>query len=165
MTPPRWPKLDPIDIKILVELQRGGRMTNQRLSVLIGLSPRPCLERVRRLEHAGIIHHYMAVLDLSLMPELVAAFAEISLKSQGSQAFSNFERFIATCPEVVECYLVSGEFDYLVHVVCPSLERYNALTTAWIDDDGLQVARMVSNLVIKPVRHFAGYPLGRLVGR
>jgi DNA-binding Lrp family transcriptional regulator len=156
MTIPKWPKLD---AKILAALQRSGRMTNQSLSALVGLSPRPCLERVRRLENAGIIHHYMAILDLSPMPELVAAFAEISLKNQGTQALRNFEAYMAECPEVVECYLVGGEFDYLAHVVCPTLDRYNALTTEWIDDPTLHVARMVSNFVIKPVRHFAGYPL------
>jgi DNA-binding Lrp family transcriptional regulator len=153
------PRLDQIDMKILRELQRDGRVTNQRLSERIGLSARPCLERVRRLEAAGIIDHYMAVLNMSALPDTVAAFAEISLESHASHAMTRFEQHLKHCPEVVECYVIGGEFDFLAHIVCPSLERYTDLTTRWSDDPRLQVARIVSNFVMRPVRHFAGFPL------
>jgi DNA-binding Lrp family transcriptional regulator len=152
-------RLDPLDLKILTELQRQGRITNQRLSELVGLSARPCLERVRRLEAAGYIARYMAILDIEAMPDLVAAFAEITLKSQATPALAAFERRLAQCPEVAECYLVSGRFDYLAQIVCPSLERYNELTTQWIDDPELAVGRIVSNFIIKPIRQFSGYKL------
>ncbi|HVJ55610.1 MAG TPA: Lrp/AsnC family transcriptional regulator [Aliidongia sp.] len=154
-------RLDQIDLKILTELQRQGRITNQRLSELIGLSARPCLERVRQLEAAGYIAHYRAILDIEALPDLVAAFAEITLKSQATQALAAFERRIADCAEVVECYLVGGQFDYLAQIVCPSIDRYNELTTAWIDDPDLPVGRIVSNFIIKPIRQFSGYALVR----
>jgi len=153
------PKLDRIDLKILVELQRDGRITNQALSERIGLSPRPCLERVRRLEAAGIIDHYMAVLNPSLLPDAVASFTEISLKSHASHVMARFEQHMRSCPEVVECHLIGGEFDYLAQILCPSLDRYHQLTAEWSDDPSLGVARIVSNFVMKPVRHFAGVPL------
>jgi DNA-binding Lrp family transcriptional regulator len=155
----KLPRLDAIDLKILAALQTDGRMTNQRLSERVGLSPRPCLERVRRLEDAGIIHHYMAVLNVNLLPGAVSAFAEITLKNQSSQALARFEACIGLCREVVECHLIGGEYDYLAHIACPSLARYNELTTQWIDDPELPVARIVSNFIMRPVRHFTGFPV------
>ena len=137
-------------------------MTNQRLSERIGLSPRPCLERVRRLEAAGLISGYRAVIEIGQLPDLVQAFAEITLKSQSTQALAAFERHLAGCAEVVECFLVGGQFDYVAQLVCADLDRYNALTTAWLDDPAIGVARIVSSFVMKPVRHFAGYPLNLL---
>jgi len=158
--PPR--KLDAIDLKILAELQQDGRMTNQRLSERVGLSPRPCLERVRRLEAAGLISGYRAVIEVDQLPEMVHAFAEITLKSQSTQALAAFERHLADCAEVVECFLVGGQFDYLAQVACADLERYKALTTHWLDDPSVGVARITSRFVLKPVRRFAGYPLDLL---
>lgn len=158
--PPR--KLDPLDLKILAELQRDGRITNQLLSERIGLSPRPCLERVRRLEAAGVISGYRAVIEIGQMPDLVHAFAEITLKSQSTQALAAFEHHLTDCAEVVECFLVGGQFDYVAQMVCADLERYNALTTAWLDDPAVGVARITSRFVMKPVRRFAGYPLALL---
>jgi len=107
----------------------------------------------------------MAVLDLSVCPDGVAAFAEISLKNHASHVMAQFERHMRACPEVVECHLIGGEFDYLAHIVCPSLDRYNALTTRWIDDPALDVARIISNFVMKPVRRFSGVPLDALLPR
>jgi len=137
-------------------------MTNQRLSERIGLSPRPCLERVRRLEAAGLISGYRAVIEIGQLPDLVHAFAEITLKSQSTQALASFERHVANCAELVECFLVGGQFDYLAQMVCADLERYNALTTDWLDNPSVGVARITSRFVMKPVRRFAGYPLALL---
>jgi DNA-binding Lrp family transcriptional regulator len=152
-------QLDQIDLKILIELQRNGRITNQRLSELVGLSPRPCLERVRRLEESGLIRQYMALIALELLPGVVTAFAEITLKNQSTQASAFFEERVRQCPEVVQCFLVGGRFDYIAQIACANLERYNELTSGWIDDPELPVARIVSNFVLKPVVRFAGYPL------
>lgn len=134
-------------------------MTNQRLSEKIGLSPRPCLERVRRLEAVGLIAGYRAVVEIGQLPDLVHCFAEITLKSQSTQALAAFERHLAGCAEVVECFLVGGQFDYVAQMVCIDLERYNALTTAWLDDPAVGVARITSRFVMKRVRRFTGYPL------
>ncbi|WP_414638043.1 Lrp/AsnC family transcriptional regulator [Aliidongia sp.] len=137
-------------------------MTNQRLSEKIGLSPRPCLERVRRLETAGLISGYRAVIEIGQLPDLVHAFAEITLKSQATHALAAFERHLADCPEVVESFLVGGQFDYLAQMVCVDLDRYNELTTAWLDEPAVGVARINSRFVMKRVRRFAGYPVALL---
>ncbi|MDR3516151.1 MAG: Lrp/AsnC family transcriptional regulator [Azospirillaceae bacterium] len=152
-------KLDPIDLKILGTLQRDGRLTNQRLSEQVHLSPRACLDRVRRLEAVGIITRYMAVVDPRLVVQLTIFFAEISLKDHTQRALAGFERRIRTCPEVVDCYLVSGPFDYLARIACRDIESYRLLTEAWADDPTLGVSRIVTNIVLHTVREFGGYPL------
>lgn len=155
----RSKKLDQIDIRILAALQRDGRITNQRLSTMVGLSPRPCLERIRKLERAGYISRYMAVLNPALVTGLIIVFAEIALKDQSRTTQEAFERRLAATPEVVECYLVSGQFDYIARIASPGLDRYRDLTATWIDDAGLGVARIVSSIVLQPVRDFSGYPI------
>jgi DNA-binding Lrp family transcriptional regulator len=152
-------KLDEIDLRILAALQEQGRITNQRLSELVGLSPRPCLERVRRLEAAGYIAGYTAVLDPTRFAGLVLVFAHVALKAQTPAAETAFERRARRAPEVVECHQVSGDFDYLVKLACRSLEHYRELTAAWLDDASLGVARVTGHAVLRPVRHFGGYPL------
>ncbi len=156
----RPPALDQIDIKILAALQRHGRSTIQKLAGQVGLSPRPCLERVRRLEAAGIIAGYRAVLDLGRLSRPVSVFAEIALEKHGSQ--ERFERRLTTIEEVVECWEVSGTFDYLARFVCADIETYQTITTALIDDPALGVARIVSHVALRPVRRFSGYPTSLL---
>jgi DNA-binding Lrp family transcriptional regulator len=153
--------LDAIDIRILAGLQREGRMTIQRLAGEVGLSPRPCLERVRRLEAAGIIAGYRAVLSLDRLGKPVTVFAEIALQSHARR--ERFERRLLALDEVVECWEVSGPFDYVARVVAPDLAAYEALTAALIDDPGLGVGRIQSHIALRPVRRFAGYPIGLLL--
>jgi DNA-binding Lrp family transcriptional regulator len=152
-------RLDQIDLRILRELQDDGRITNQALSEKVGLSPRPCLERVRRLEKDGLIHGYRAVLDLRKVQSSVTVLAEIALDRQGREARALFERRLRDTPEVVECYEVSGQFDYIAKLVCPDLDGYQDLTGAWIDDADLGVARIVSNVALRPICEFGGYPI------
>jgi DNA-binding Lrp family transcriptional regulator len=152
----RPPALDRIDIKILAALQRNGRTTNEKLSGLVGLSPRACLERVRRLEAAGIIGGYQAQIELAQLSRPVNVFAEIVLEKQARQ--SRFEQRLGKIEEVVECWEVSGTVDYLARFVCADLATYQALTTALIDDPNLGVARIVSHVALRPIRRFAGYP-------
>lgn len=155
--------LDAIDIRILAALQREGRMTIQRLAEVAGLSPRPCLERVRRLEAAEIIAGYRAVLEPERLGRPVTVFAEIALQSHAQH--ERFERRLAALDEVVECWEVSGTFDYLARFVCPDLAGYEALTAALIDDQALGIARIVSHIALRPVRRFAGYPVALLANR
>src|SRR5437667_3643683 len=152
----RPPALDRIDLKILAALQRDGRMTNQSLAANIGLSARACLERVRRLEAAGIISGYQAVVELAHLSRPVNVFAEIILEKQAQQG--RFEARLAKIEEVVECWEVSGTVDYLARFVCADLATYQALTTALIDDPNLGVARIVSHVALRPIRRFSGYP-------
>lgn len=152
-------KLDLIDAKILTILQRDGRITNQRLSELVGLSPRPCLERVNRLEREGFISHYMAVVDPRRVSGHTTFFAEITLRDQTQIAQSAFDEILRASPEVIDCYLVSGQIDYVARIVCSSLDRYRELTASWIDDPKLPVARISTSIVLTAIREFGGYPV------
>ena len=152
-------QLDHIDIKILATLQENGRITNQKLSERVGLSARPCLERVRRLEAAGFIQRYTALLDAAKLGSSIMVIAEVALEHQNKRGQSDFESAMKKLPEVIDCFEVSGQFDYIARFVCPDIKAYQDLTAALIEDETLGVARIVSNIVMRPVREFAGYPL------
>jgi DNA-binding Lrp family transcriptional regulator len=154
--------LDRIDVKILATLQRDGRMTIQKLAETVALSPRPCLERVRRLEHAGIIAGYQAIVELAHLGKAITVFAEIALDSHGKR--ERFETRVAEIAEIVECWELSGAFDYVVRVVCADVAAYETLTTALIDDPSMGVGRIVSHIALRPVKRFAGYPTSLLKG-
>jgi DNA-binding Lrp family transcriptional regulator len=156
MTAKRPPALDRIDIKILATLQRHGRSTNQKLARTVGLSPRACLERMRKLESAGIITGYQAVIEIAKVSRPINVFAEIMLEKQAHQA--RFEQRLTAIDEIVECWEVSGTVDYLAHFICADLATYESLTTRLIDDPSLGVARIVSHVALRPVRRFGGYP-------
>src|SRR5438270_11583113 len=160
MAAKRAPALDRIDVKILVALQRDGRSTIQKLAQTVGLSPRASLERVRRLEAAGVIAGYQAMLELSRLSRPVNVFAEIILERHANRG--RFEKRLAAIEEVVECWEVSGTVDYVARFVCADLAAYEELTTALIDDENLRVARIVSHVALRPVRRFAGYPVSLL---
>jgi DNA-binding Lrp family transcriptional regulator len=152
----RQPALDHVDIKILAALQRDGRSTNQKVADAVGLSARACLERVRRLEAAGIISGYQAMVELAHLSRPINVFAEIVLERQAQQG--RLEKRLTSIDEVVECWQVSGTVDYLARFVCADLAAYEELTTALIDDPSLGVARIVSHVALRPVRRFTGYP-------
>ena len=150
------PALDRIDVKILAALQRDGRSTIQKLAETVALSPRACLERVRRLEASGVIAGYQAVVELGRLARPVNVFAEIILAKHAQR--SQVERRLAAMEEVVECWEVTGATDYLARFTCADLAAYEALTTRLIDDPSLGVSRIVSHVALRPVRRFAGYP-------
>src|SRR5438270_9048405 len=102
MASKRLPALDRIDIKILATLQRRGRSTNQKLAQTVGLSPRACLERVRKLEAAGVIAGYQAVIEIARLSRPINVFAEIMLEKQAHQG--KFEQRLSAMEEVVECW-------------------------------------------------------------
>jgi DNA-binding Lrp family transcriptional regulator len=162
MAPKRPPALDETDVRILSALQRDGRSTIQKLAGQVGLSPRACLERVRRLEAAGIIAGYQAVVELARLSRPVNVFAEIILEKQAQQG--RLERRLVALEEVVECWEVSGTVDYVARFVCRDLAAYQELTTALIDDPGLGIARIVSHVALRAVRKFAGFPESLLKG-
>jgi len=146
--------LDAIDVRILAALQRDGRSTMQKLADLVGLSPRACLERVRRLEAAGIIAGYQAVLELKQLSRPLNVFAEIVLEKHANSR--SFEKRLAAIDAVVECWEVSGAIDYVARFVCLDLPEYEELSRRLIEDSG--VARIVSHVALRPVRRFSGYP-------
>jgi DNA-binding Lrp family transcriptional regulator len=161
MGPKRPPALDRIDIRILAVLQRDGRSTIAQVADKVGLSPRACLERVRRLEAGRLIVGYQAIIAVELLSRPLTVFAEIALERHGQH--DQFERRLAAIEEVVECWEVSGAFDYLARFACHDLAQYQTLTSALIDDPALGVARIVSHVALRPVRRFHGYPESLLV--
>ena len=152
--------LDAIDVKILSALQRDGRMTIQKLAGVVGLSPRPCLERVRRLQAAGIIVAFQAVIDLDRVARPVTVFTELTLTRQARQ--DRIEARLKAIEEAAESWEITGASDYLVRFVCEDLSRYEALTNEILRDRRLGVARIVSHIVLRPVSRFAGYPASLL---
>jgi Lrp/AsnC family leucine-responsive transcriptional regulator len=116
--------LNPVDLKILARLQEDGRMTNQYLSEQIGLSPSPCLRRVKLLEESGVIKGYVALVDPAAIGLSVTAFVRIRLDQQDDQHLALFESAIASFPEVMECYLMTGESDYQLRVLVGSLGEF-----------------------------------------
>jgi DNA-binding Lrp family transcriptional regulator len=152
----RSPALDRTDVRILSVLQRDGRSTIQRLAEKVALSPRACLERVRRLEASGVIAGYQAIVELSRLSRPINVFAEITLEKQVQQA--RLERRLNAIEDVVECWEVSGAVDYLARFVCRDLAAYQEITTALIDDPSLGIARIVSHVGLRAVKKFTGYP-------
>ncbi len=119
--------LDRTDIRILEALQNDGRVTNQNLSDRVNLSPSACLRRVRGLEQAGVIMGYGAELSPAAVGRASNIFIEITLTSQSEGVLDAFERAIAGIPDVMECYLMAGDFDYLVRVAASSAEDYERI--------------------------------------
>ncbi len=117
-------KLDRIDIRILAALQKNGRITNVNLSDQVGLSPSPCLKRVKKLEEAGYITGYGAKIDLVKLGDYVTVFTEFTIKEHYRESFHSFEKILTAYPEIVECHLISGGYDYLVKFIVRSINHY-----------------------------------------
>ncbi|SDN47383.1 transcriptional regulator, AsnC family [Afipia sp. GAS231] len=118
------PKLDRIDLNILVQLQKDGRMTNANLADAVGLSASPCLQRVKRLESAGYITGYGAQINLAKLTENIMVFTEITLVDHRKEDFVRFEANLRNVEELMECHLVSGGYDYLLRFVSRSVNHY-----------------------------------------
>lgn len=117
-------KLDEIDKRILRALQRDGRMANNDLANEVGLSPSPCLRRVKLLEEAGVIDRYVAVLNPASIGKGLTFFTRIWLKQQDEDAIEHFATEVAKLPQVMECYLMLGDCDALVRVVAAGIDDY-----------------------------------------
>ncbi|CAM3774014.1 Lrp/AsnC family transcriptional regulator [Parendozoicomonas haliclonae] len=118
-------KFDRYDLKILEELQKNARITNQELADRIGLSPSPCLRRVKALEESGIIRDQVTRLKASALGLKLCAFIHISMDRHTPERFENFERHIREYPEVIECHLITGQSaDYMLKVMVPDMEYY-----------------------------------------
>ena len=117
-------KLDDIDRRILAALQADGRMTAQQLADRVGLSPSPCARRVRLLEEAGVVKGYVAVVDQAKVGLPISVFASVKLERQREDDLDRFSQAVARWPEVVDCYLMTGQRDYLLRIVVSDLESY-----------------------------------------
>ena len=117
-------KLDDIDLAILAALQEDGRLPNVALAKAVGLSPTPCAERVRALETAGIIRGYRADLGPEALGLGLLVFIEIAIERTSEESFAGFREAMLAIPQVQECHMVAGGFDYLVKVAVPDMNAY-----------------------------------------
>ncbi|MFJ4440584.1 Lrp/AsnC family transcriptional regulator [Pseudomonas sp. NPDC089422] len=140
------PPLDRIDEAILEVLRHDGRITFEKLSTLVHLTPRPCLERVRKLERRGVIRGYGAIIDLQKLAPGLSLLVLVALSNQsGRTAQKAFEATMLKCPEVYECQLISGHFDYSLRLRCRDMEHYRVLSESWMDDDSLHIDKLVAH--------------------
>lgn len=150
--------LDAIDRQILDRLQESARIANIDLAREVGLSASPCLRRVRDLEEAGVIRRYVTLLDPAAVGLPVSVFVQVSLEKQVERALEAFEGAILVRPEVMECYLMTGDADYLLRVVVPDLAAYERFLI-----DHLTrvpgVASIKSSFALKQVKYRTALPL------
>ncbi len=155
--------MDAIDLKILTLLQNDARITNSELAERVGLSPAPCLRRVRALEEDGVIRKHVTLLDPAAVKLGVTVFVQITLDLQVERRLEIFDRAIARQPEVLECYLMTGDSDYLLRVVVPDVAAYeHFLKTALTRLEG--VASIKSSFALKQVKYSTVLPLDQSGG-
>lgn len=150
--------LDAKDWEILAHLQRNARIANVDLARAVHLSPSPCLARVRRLEAAGFIDRYVTLLDPRKLGLTVSVFIRVRLERQIEKSLETFERAILARPEVMECYLMTGESDYLLRVVVqdiPALERFILEVLSRIPG----VGNIQSSFALKQVKYQTALPI------
>lgn len=150
--------LDAIDRKILALLQENARLANVELAEAVGLSPSPCLRRVRDLEEAGVIRRYVTLLDPAQLGLPVSIFVSVTLERQVEQALERFESAILKRPEVMECYLMTGDADYLLRIVTADLSGYERFLI-----DHLTrvpgVSSIKSSFALKQVKYLTALPV------
>jgi Lrp/AsnC family transcriptional regulator, leucine-responsive regulatory protein len=150
--------LDAIDKKILEILQRDARILNTELADEVGLTPGPCLKRVKRLEAAGIISRYVTLLDREKIGQELLVFVAVTMDKQIKRNFDRFAEAMRKRPEVLECHLVLGESDFLLKVVAPDLNKFQTFLLTHISAaDG--VGKVVSTISIKPEKSSTVVPL------
>ena len=151
--------LDKTDIRILDHLQRDGSLSNVELARKIGLSPSPCLARVKALEAAGVIEKYVALANASALGLGLTVFISISLKTQSKEALANFEAHIAQHDEGRECYLMTGDSDYLLRVAVKDIQALEKFILEQLSPiPGVEKIR--SSFALKQVRYKTALPLG-----
>ena len=152
--------LDEIDHAILACLQKDGRLTNQDLAERVGLSASPCSRRVRQLEAAGLISGYVALLDPIALGLDVTAFVRVRLSEQGDRHLAVFEAAVAALPEVMECYLTTGEGDYQLRVLVGSLAEFEDFLRHKLTPIDV-VAQVTSSIALRPVVYRTALPTVR----
>ena len=150
--------LDAIDLRILGALQENARIANTDLAAAVGLSPAPCLRRVRALEERGVIRKHVSLVSPAAVGLPVSVFVSISLERQVEEALKRFERVILARPEVMECYLMTGDADYLLRVVCADLGAYERFVLDHLTKvPGVSSIR--SSFALKQVKYSTALPL------
>lgn len=151
-------ELDEIDRAILMALQRAGRLSNADLSDKVHLSPSACHRRVQRLEAAGVIRDYVALLDPRKVGRQTTVFVEITLSGQADEVLDAFEKAVARVPDVLECHLMAGTADYLLKVVAEDTEDFARIHRRYLATlPG--VAQMQSSFALRTVRRTTALPV------
>lgn len=153
--------LDAIDHRIVAALQADGRLSNVGLADKVGLSPSPCLRRVKRLEREGYIEGYRAALRRERVGLSFSVFVGVKIDGHANERALLFEQAVTAMPEVIACHMISGEADYLLEVVVPDLDCYQQFLVGKLLN--LPMVREVrSNIAIQTVKAGAPLPLGHL---
>ena len=150
-------QLDKIDLKILDALQKNGRISNVDLAKEVNLSPSPCLDRVKRLESEGYIEHYHAKLNASKLKKGTSAFIQVTLARTTSDVFDDFKHRVVEIPEVCECHMVAGGFDYLIKLRMKDMEAYRTVLGQIVDLPGVEQTH--TYVVIEHVLDDQGVPV------
>ena len=152
--------LDSTDLRIIAELQVDGALSNVELARRVHLSPSPCLLRVKALQAAGVIRQYVALVDAAALGLGLNVFISISLKEQSKEALAIFERRIAEHDEVMECYLMTGDSDYLIRVAVKGIGQLEKFILEQLTPiPGIEKIR--SSFALKQVRYKTALPLAR----
>ena len=150
--------LDAIDRKILENLQNNARMRNVELAEKVGLSPSPCLRRVGNMEETGVIRGYATLVDAEAVGLPVSVFVSVTLEKQIEKVLEKFEKEIRARPEVMECYLMTGDFDYLLRVVTSDLGAYERFLIEHLTRIP-GVASIKSSFALKQVAYRTALPI------
>ncbi|MGI9423280.1 MAG: Lrp/AsnC family transcriptional regulator [Hyphomicrobiaceae bacterium] len=150
--------LDAVDLRILEALQADGRLTATELAEKAGLTTSPCLRRLRLLEQAGIIRGYTALVDQAKVGLPISVFVSIKLERQSEEAMDRFETAVRRCPEVLECYLMTGPRDYLLRVVARDLTDYELFVKGTLTRMS-GIANIESSFALGQVKHSNALPI------
>lgn len=152
-------KLDTVDYAILINLQKEGRLSNSDLADRIHLSPSACLRRVRMMEEEGVIQGYAMLVNQAAIGKPSDIYVEVSLNSQSEKTLDDFERAVTDCPEIMECYLMAGAFDYLLKIVAADAADYERIHKVYLSRLP-NVSRIQSNFALRTVSKKIAYPIG-----
>lgn len=152
--------LDLLDVRILAELQANGRISNQELSEKVGLSPSPCLRRLRQLEERGVISRYVALVDPATVGLSVTAFVRVRLDRQDDKHLAIFEQEISRIDEVMECYLMSGDADYHLRILVRSLGDFEHFLRFKLTKIA-GVSQVTTSLGLRQIVYRTALPTGR----
>jgi DNA-binding Lrp family transcriptional regulator len=150
--------IDETDCRILELLQKDGRISNQDLADRVGLSPSPCLRRTRLLESGGVVQKYVALLNPGAVGRGLQAIVQVRLDHQTSTAVDRFEKEILKCPQVLECDLIAGDWDYVLRIAVRDLAEFRDFCVSSLAKIG-GVANVKSNISMKQVKYSTAFPL------
>jgi Lrp/AsnC family transcriptional regulator of ectoine degradation len=155
-------KLNCTDLRILNTLQNNAKITNQDLADRVALAPSSCLQRVRRLEKEGMIKRYLAIVNQAKICRSISCIATVTMKHHAQKDFDKFESIVRDMPEVIECYTVSGGFDFILKVICTSMEQYLKINNDLLNSAS-NIDQISTHVVMNENKPFTGFPLDMLV--